>query len=52
MGRRVPVRYLPSDPEASAEIASPARMFGLPAVALVAGAAMVAIGLWGPAPGP
>jgi hypothetical protein len=52
VGRRVPVRYLPSDPEASAEIASPTRMFGLPAVALVAGAAMVAIGLWGPAPGP
>jgi hypothetical protein len=52
VGRRVPVRYLAADPEASAEIASPARMFGLPAVALAAGAVMVAIGLWGPVPGP
>lgn len=52
VGKRVPVRYLPSDPQGTAEIATPGRMFGLPLVALLAGAAMLAVGLWGaPAPG-
>jgi hypothetical protein len=39
------VRYLASDPAATAEIATPMRMWGFPVVALVAGAAFVLIGL-------
>jgi hypothetical protein len=51
VGQHVPVRYLPSDPQGTAEIATPLRMFGFPAVALVAGAVLLALGLWGPPAG-
>lgn len=43
-GTSVPVRFLPSDPEGSAEIATPARMWGFPIAALGAGALFVVLG--------
>jgi hypothetical protein len=44
-GTRVRVRYLPSDPQSSAEIDSVGAMWGFPAIALVFGVVAIAIGL-------
>lgn len=43
-GSSVPVRYLPDDPQTSAEIATPARMWGFPVMALGVGALFVTLG--------
>ena len=43
-GTTVPVRYLPADPEGSAEIATPMRMWGFPIAALGVGALFVVLG--------
>lgn len=40
-GSPVPVRYMPADPAGTAEIATPTRMWGFPAVALVAGVVLL-----------
>lgn len=45
-GSVVPVRYLPADPETSAEIASAARMWGFPVMALFAGGVFVVLGFF------
>lgn len=45
-GAKVRVRYLPSDPEGTAEIDSAGAMWGFPAVALFVGAVLVAVGLY------
>ena len=44
-GTTVPVRYLPADPEGSAEIATPKRMWGFPIAALGVGALFVVLGV-------
>ena len=44
-GTTVPVRYLPADPEGSAEIATPMRMWGFPIAALGVGALFVVLGV-------
>jgi hypothetical protein len=44
-GTSVPVRYVPSDPEATAEIATPMRMWGFPIAALGVGALFVVLGV-------
>ena len=41
----MPVRYLPVDPEGSAEIATPMRMWGFPIAALGVGALFVVLGV-------
>ncbi|MFO1315581.1 MAG: DUF3592 domain-containing protein [Burkholderiales bacterium] len=46
VGASVPVRYLPSDPETSAEIDSVARMWGFPAGALVFAALFLGLALY------
>ena len=43
-GTSVPVRYLPADPGGTAEIATPARMWGFPIAALGVGALFVVMG--------
>lgn len=43
IGTRVPVRFLASDPEGTAEIASGLRMWALPVMALAVGAIFVAL---------
>lgn len=43
-GTSVPVRYLPADPGGTAEIATPARMWGFPIAALGVGALFVVLG--------
>lgn len=43
IGTRVPVRFLASDPEGTAEIASGMQMWALPAMALAVGAIFVAL---------
>lgn len=43
-GTPVPVRYLPADPGGTAEIATPARMWGFPIAALGVGALFVVLG--------
>ena len=43
-GASVPVRYLPADPGGTAEIATPARMWGFPIAALGVGALFVVMG--------
>jgi Protein of unknown function (DUF3592) len=43
IGTRVPVRFLASDPEGTAEIASGLRMWALPVMALAIGAIFVAL---------
>ena len=45
-GTRVRVRYLPSDPQNSAEIDSVGAMWGFPVMALVVGAVFIAVGLY------
>ena len=42
----VPVRFLPDDPQSSAEIDTPLRMWGFPVMALVVGAIFVALALF------
>ena len=42
---KVRVRFLPSDPQSSAEIDTPMRMWGFPVLALLFGAIFVALGL-------
>jgi hypothetical protein len=42
-GTKVPVRFLPGDPDTSAEIATPGRMWGLPIAALAIGAIFVVL---------
>ena len=44
-GTAVPVRYLPADPGGTAEIATPARMWGFPIAALGVGALFVVLGI-------
>ena len=44
-GASVPVRYLPADPGGTAEIATPARMWGFPIAALGVGALFVVLGV-------
>jgi hypothetical protein len=44
-GASVPVRYLPADPGGTAEIATPARMWGFPIAALGVGALFVVLGI-------
>ena len=44
-GTSVPVRYLPADPGGTAEIATPARMWGFPIAALGVGALFVVLGV-------
>jgi hypothetical protein len=46
VGAKVRVRYLPSDPQSSGEIDSPASMWGFPAMALFVGAVFIAVGLY------
>ena len=41
----VPVRFLPDDPQSSAEIDTPMRMWGFPVMALLVGGIFVAIAL-------
>jgi hypothetical protein len=45
-GTKVNVRYLPGDPESSAEIDTPMRMWGFPVMALVVGGIFVGIALF------
>ena len=45
-GEKVVVRYLPSDPESSAEIGTGMRMWGFPIVALLVGGIFVGIALF------
>lgn len=40
-GTKVPVRFLPNDPDMSAEIATPGRMWGFPIAALAVGAIFI-----------
>ena len=40
-GTKVPVRFLPNDPDTSAEIATPGRMWGFPIAALAVGAIFI-----------
>lgn len=42
-GAKVPVRFLPGDPDTSAEIATPGRMWGFPIAALAVGAIFVVL---------
>ena len=42
-GTKVPVRFLPNDPDSSAEIATPGRMWGFPIAALAVGAIFVVL---------
>jgi len=42
-GSKVPVRFLPDDPDSSAEIATPGRMWGFPIAALAVGAIFVVL---------
>ena len=42
---KVTVRYLPDDPQSSAEIDTPMRMWGFPVMALLVGAIFVALAL-------
>ena len=42
---KVPVRFLPGDPQSSAEIDTPMRMWGFPLMALVVGGVFVAVAL-------
>ena len=44
-GSSVPVRFLPNDPENSAEIATPGRMWGFPIAALGVGGVFVVLAL-------
>ena len=46
VGSRVRVRYLPADPESSAEIDAVANFWGFPVVALLSGAAFAGVALW------
>ena len=46
VGTKVRVRYLPSDPQSSGEIDSPAAMWGFPVMALIVGGIFVAVGLY------
>jgi hypothetical protein len=45
-GARVRVRYLPSDPQNTAEIDALGAMWGFPIMALVVGAVFIAVGLY------
>lgn len=46
-GTKVIVRYLPDQPETSAEIGTGMRMWGFPIVALAVGAIFIAVALYG-----
>jgi hypothetical protein len=46
-GTKVQVRYLPAEPQSTAEIGSSMRMFGFPIAALFVGTIFIVVALWG-----
>lgn len=46
-GTKVLVRYLPDQPDLTAEIGTSMRMWGFPVIALVVGTVFIVVALWG-----